>query len=143
MTNTPPRKLPFQAVHYIRGTVGFADDGSVVAIGTIPNGALIIKAMSGVLTTTAFDDTTTDLMDIGYAAYVNSSDVAVVADPNAFGTLLDVAATGYDLLDEAAADFLADANSKGIEITASYNGATGDPSVGAAQVVICYTMPDA
>ena len=100
-------------------------------------------ALSGAKTATLYDDTTTVTLDVGYAAHVNSAGVDVVADPNAFATLMDIKAAAYDVLDEAAADFLADTNGLGVGITASLVQGTGDGTVGTTQVVIGYTMPDA
>ena len=44
-SNPPARVLPYQAVHYIENTLTF--DSGVVTIGTLPAGAVILRAISG------------------------------------------------------------------------------------------------
>lgn len=134
------RLYPTDQVHYIRKVVTFEDDGTDVVVGTIPAEAIIIKAISGVNTTTAFDAGTTNTINVGYAAYVDGSGSDVSADPDAFATLLDVSGTGYDNLDEAAADFYADANKAGVTVTAGVVLTGTAATAGSAVVTIAYTV---
>lgn len=66
--NPPARHISQQQVSYLRLGVTFADNGVVKTIGSIPAGALILKAMSGVQLITVFNAATTNTLDIGTAA---------------------------------------------------------------------------
>ncbi|WJR67238.1 hypothetical protein QTA58_00240 [Neorhizobium sp. CSC1952] len=87
----PARDAGTQQVHFIRKTIGVADMGAVVKLGTIPAGALILKALSGVQVNTVFNSATTTVLDIGTSA-----------DGDLYGTDLDVkTAAAFVPLDEA------------------------------------------
>jgi hypothetical protein len=137
---SPARILPYQAVHTLRTTVVFTDDGVAVAVGTVPNNAVLTPATSGIYVGTAFDGSTGDTVDIGFAAHTNSSGVAVVADPDAFATALDASSVGFVGLDVAAAVVVTNADGAGIPVTATYTDATGDAAAGTLEVVIHYTI---
>lgn len=134
------RVYPTDQIHYIRKEVTFEDDGTDVVVGTIPAEAIIIKAISGVNTVTAFDAGTTNTINVGYDAYTDDSGSPVAADPDAFATLLDVSAAGYDNLDEAAADFYANSNKAGVKVTAGVVLTGTAATAGSAIVTIAYTV---
>lgn len=132
------REYHTQQFHYLRKEVTFSDEATAVTVGTLPAGAIVLKSLSGVHVEEAFNDGGTDLIDVGYAAYTDSAGSAVTADPDAFATDIDVSATGYTELDEAAADFYVNANATGVKVTATYDGFNNDASAGKAHVIICY-----
>lgn len=110
-----------QAVFSLRGTVDFADDGVPVSIGLLPVGALIVGATVDV--TTAFNDTGTDLIDVGNGTtadfYQADIDGAVV------GQTVD----GWSNLGEVGSD---------VEVTATYTGQNSNATAGEATVTVFY-----
>lgn len=59
------RELGFQAIHYLRKTIGYGDQGDgALTVGTLPAGAIILPNISGFVVTTAFNGTGT-VLDIG------------------------------------------------------------------------------
>ena len=129
-TNTPgstARELSFQAVHYMRKSITFADDGTAVTVGVLPAGALIHKDMSGVAVTQAFDAGTTNTLNVGTAA-----------DGDLFGTLLAVGATTFVPLDETVGGYLV---TEDTTITATVVLTGTAATAGTAEVVIAY-IPD-
>lgn len=130
-------------VHFLRKTVVYSKT-SAQTVGYMPNGALTLldELANGAFVTTAFNDGGSDLLDIGHAAYTDSSGSAVSADPDDLATDLNVATTGWKPVDEAAtSDQIWDADSDGVPITATYAGASGDATAGSAEVIISY-IPD-
>lgn len=126
---TAARQLHEQVVHFLRKSITYASPGTAKAatVGTIPAGALILKPMSGVLVTTAFNDSGTDLLDIG------TSD-----NDDLFMTDVSVAALGFTACDEAIGGYLVASDTV---ITATYTGQNSNASAGAAEIIIAY-MPD-
>lgn len=124
---TVARQLPFQAVHYLRKSITFANDGTAVTVGIIPSGSLIIKPMSGVHITTAFNGGGTDLLDVGTSA-----------NDDLFGTDLDLSSATFVALDEAIGGYLVTSDTT---ITATYTDTNGDATAGEAEVIICF-IPD-
>lgn len=127
---TTARQLPYQVVHFLRKSITYASPGSGVAatVGILPAGAVIVKPMSGVHITTAFNDSGTDLLDIGTSA-----------NDDLFATDLDLSSATFLACDEAVGDFgplAADTT-----ITATYTGQNANASAGAAEIIICY-IPD-
>jgi hypothetical protein len=123
---TVARDLGIQAVHYMRKGITFADLGTTVVVGTLPAGAMLLKALSGVYVTTAFTGTTPTL-DVG-----PTSD----SGHDLWGSALSLASLGYITLDEAVSAYTV--VSSDTEVSADYNGT--DDTVGAAEIVICYIL---
>lgn len=129
-TNTPgstARELSFQAVHYMRKSISFNDDGTAVTVGVLPAGALIHKDMSGVAVTQAFNAGTTNTLNVGTAA-----------DGDLFGTLLAVGATTFVPLNETVGGYLV---TEDTTITATVVLTGTAATAGTAEVVIAY-IPD-
>lgn len=122
---TKARDLGVQAVHYLRKTVSYTDDGVAVDVGIIPAGSTIIKPMSGVAVVTAFNAVTTNTLNVGTSA-----------DDNLYGTLLAVGAADFVPLDEAVS-YRVEADTT---ITATVVLTGGSESAGEAEVVICYAV---
>lgn len=86
------RDYQMQVIHYIRKDITYADHGSTLTIGTIPAGAQIIKAISGVYVNVAFNAVGADTLDIG-----PSTDIGT----DLWATALDCSLIGFVPLDEA------------------------------------------
>ena len=119
------RQSEHQLVHYLRKAMVFGDSGTALSVGTLPSGAVILPAISGVIVTTVFNGATSSVVDIG-----------TLADPDLYATDLNVkAALGLVALDEAV-DFSVSADT---EITATLTN-TGATTTGAGVVVIAYAV---
>lgn len=92
------RDFPLQMIHYLRKTITFADDGTTVTIGTIPAGSVLVKPISGVSVSVAFNGGTTNTLDIGA-----STDTGT----NNFATLLALGSIAFVALDEAVSNVVA------------------------------------
>jgi hypothetical protein len=120
------RQYETQQVHYLRRSITFADHGLTLTVGTIPAGALVLKALSGVHVTTAFNAAGADTLDIG-----PSTD----SGTDLWATALDMSATNFIPMDENVSLLVTVDTIVQCDVTAS--GATA----GAAEVIICY-IPD-
>lgn len=85
----PARQYHQKVVHEISATVGFADNGTAVEIGTLPAGAIVLRATA--IVQTAFDAGTANVLDIGTAA-----------DPDGFATDIALGTIGNIAGDEMA-----------------------------------------
>lgn len=80
---TPARKTQYQVVHEISRTITFADAGLAagVQVGVLPAGALVDE--TSVLTTTAWNGTTSVALSVGTTAtgtqFINGTDVRTAA----------------------------------------------------------------
>lgn len=126
---TTARDFGKQMVHYLRKTITFANRGAAVTVGTIPAGSVIVTSMSGIVVTTAFNGSGTDVLDVGYSTDSGTNNLA---------TLVDIAALGFKPLDEAVADQLV---SSDVTIQALYTDQNSNASAGSGEIVICY-IPD-
>lgn len=127
--STPARQYHQAMVHYLRKSITFATENTVIDIGTLPAGAIVVGG--GVHVTTAFNDSGTDTLDVGFRAG-SSTD-----DPNGYATLLDLSAVGFIALDELAATTNVQQTTSCIA-TCTYNGQNNNADAGAADVVIMY-----
>lgn len=124
------RHLPWQAVHYLIKKVVFGDDATELSMGYVPAGSIILNARAEVKT--LFNDSGTDLINIGYAD-----------DPNEFCANLDVSAVGTKL---DATTFNAAGNkvfTSDTEIVCQYDGSNSDATTGLAYVVVEYAVDPA
>lgn len=124
---TQARQLPFQAIHYLRKKITFADNGATVDVGTIPAGAVILKPLSGVQVAVAFNGNATNTLDIG-----PSTDVGT----DLWGTLLALGTIAHVPLDEVVT-FRVTVDTKVQAKVVS----TAAASAGAADIIIAY-IPD-
>ena len=125
------REYSQQMVHYQRKNITYAVENTVIDIGRIPANACVIGG--GVHITTAFNDSGTDTLDVGFRDG-NSTD-----DPNAYATLLVIDAVGFIALDELAATTNI-MQTQSCIVTCTYNGENNNASAGVAEVVICYVV---
>ena len=83
LNNSKPARDRFSHdVHYIAVAFTYADNGKVLKVGTIPAGALILKAASGVHVNVVFNAGTGNVLDIG-----TSADDDFLATDLALGTI--------------------------------------------------------
>jgi hypothetical protein len=127
MPKTTPRQFHQQMIHYLRRSISYTDNGKVLDIGTIPAGSLIIKPISGVQVTTAFNAGTANVLDIGTSA-----------NDDLFGTDLALGTADFVPLDEAIGGYLVAADTD-ITATPALSGTAA--TAGAGEVVIAY-IPD-
>ena len=125
----PARSHVSEQVSYLRKKITYAVENTEIVIGTIPAYASVIGG--GVHVLTAFNDSGTDTLDIGF------KDGSATDDPNALATLLTIDAVGYIVLDELAATTNILQTSETI-ITCIYNGQNNNASAGEAYVTIMY-----
>lgn len=129
IAGTAARQFHTQQVHYLRANISYADGASkVYTLGTIPAGSLIIKPMSGVHVTTAYNSGTNNLINIGTSA-----------DDDLFGTVMSLTTANFVPLDESIGGFRVSTDTV---ITASHALTGTAATAGAGVVVICY-IPDA
>lgn len=124
---TSARKFSLQAVHYLRKRITYLDDGKTVDIGTLPDGALILKPLSGVAVNVAFNGGSTNTLDIGPST-----------DPgtNLWGTLLALGTIGFVPLDEVVTLLVSGDTKVSAKVVS-----TATPSAGSGVIVIAY-IPD-
>lgn len=121
------RQYHTQQVHYLRKSITFADNGVAVTVGTIPAGSLVLRPVSGVHVTTAFNAGTGNVLDIGSSA-----------NDDLWGTDLALGTATFVPVDEAIGGFLVTADTV-VTATVALSGTAA--TEGAAEVVICY-IPD-
>ena len=121
------REFHTQQIHYLRKTITYEDgDAYVATVGTIPAGATIVKAISGVYVNVVTDFGTTNDVDIG-----------VVGNNDLYATSLSTATLGFVPLDEAVSPTV----SVDTVITAETDFTGTAASQGEVEVVIAY-IPD-
>lgn len=125
---TTARQYSYQLVHYLRKSIAYTDDGDTLTIGIVPSGSLILKPLSGVAVTTAFNGNSSNVLDVGY-----STD----SGTNNLGTQLSLATTTFVPLDEEVGDYLC-ASDTTIQVLVT---STASASAGAGEVIIAY-IPD-
>lgn len=124
---TVARQFTSQQVHYLRKTITYADNGLTVTIGTIPAGSVLVKPISGVSVSVAFNGATTNTLDIG-----PSTD----SGTNLWMTVGALGAIAFVPLDEAVTNVV----TVDTVVQCAVVSTTG-ASAGSAEVVICY-IPD-
>lgn len=125
---TTARQYTTQQVHYLRKGFTYADDGSTLTIGTIPAGSLVLKPISGVAITTAFNAGLTNVADMGPST---DSGTDLWATDLALGTV------GFVPIDEAVTNLVSVDTVVQIAVDLTGTAAT----TGAAEAIICY-IPD-
>ncbi len=122
-----------QQIHYLRKRINYNSSGIATAftIGTIPAGASVLPG-SGVHIVTAFNDSGTDTLDIGF--------VGDTTDADGYATLLLVSAVGFIVLDELATTTNIQ-QTVTTTVTCRYNGQNTNATAGAADVTIMYSLP--
>ena len=111
-----------------RATIAYTDTTSV-SLGFLPPNATVIGAR--VLVTTAFNGSTTDVIDIGVNGTANN-----IADD------VDVSSTGSASVTLGAAAGATQSTTDPTEITAIYVDGASDSSAGSAEVIVEYTFKE-
>lgn len=92
-SQTPPaRDMGYCVVEALRKKIVHTDGATVMVVGTVPAGALIVGG--GVFVTTAFNGTT---------PVIKVGNLDSTPDDDAYGTAMVLSAVGYIALDELAA----------------------------------------
>ena len=125
------RRYESAQVHYLRKRITFAIENTEIEIGDLPAKASVIGG--GVHVVTAFNDGSTDTLDVGF------KDGSSTDDPNGYATLLDISGVGFIALDELAATTNVQ-QTRGCTVTCIYNGATNDATAGVADVIIQFVV---
>lgn len=126
MSGPSARNDGTQHSHFIRKRITYLNT-STVTIGKIPAGASVTGG--GVHVITAFNDSGTDALNVGY---IGATTVAA-----AYGSSLDLSAVGYIVLDELAST----TNIQGTvehSVTCVYAGQNSNATAGTADVFIFY-----
>lgn len=121
------RKYHQTMIHYLRADIGFADNGAMKVLGTIPAGSFIVKPISGVNVATVFNAGTTNTLNIG-----------TPANDDLYGTLLALGSLAFVPVDEAVTQYVA----VDTVITATVVLTGTAATTGAGQVLIAYIPPD-
>jgi hypothetical protein len=114
-------------VHYLRKSITYADNGTTVTVGTIPAGSVLVKPISGVSVSVAFDGNATNTLDIG-----PSTDTGT----NLWMTVGALGSIAFVPLDEAVT------NTVSVDtIVQAAVVSTASASAGTAEIIICF-IPD-
>lgn len=127
MSGPSARVLQSQAVHFLRKRITYSSNGTVLTVGKLPAGASVVGG--GVHIVTAFNDSGTDTLDVGF--------IGGTTDDNAYATLLDMSAVGWIVLDELATTTNIQ-QTVDATVTARYNGQNSNATAGIADVIIWY-----
>lgn len=120
------RQFHTQQIHFLRKSIGFADDGVELVVGKIPAGATILKPLSGVSVDVAFDAGTTNVLDIG-----------TDANDDLYGTDLALGSIAFVPIDEAVS--MTVSSDTVVTATVGLDGTAA--TAGAGEVIIAY-VPD-
>ncbi len=121
------RDYNMQMIHYLRRTISYTDNGTTVTIGTIPAGSVLVKPISGVSVSVAFNGNSTNTLDIG-----PSTD----SGTNLWMTVGALGSIAFVPLDEAVTNVVTSDT-----IVQAYVVSTAAASAGSAEVIIAY-IPD-
>jgi hypothetical protein len=126
MSTPSARNDGSQNTHVLRKRITYLNTASTV-VGRLPAGATVVGG--GIHIVTAFNDSGTDVVDIGF--------VGSTTDADAYGSALVVSAVGFIALDELATTTniqqTVEAN-----VTAIYTGQNSNSTAGVADVIILY-----
>ena len=111
----------------LKTRIVYGDDGTSIALGTVPAGSLLLGLY--VYVETAFNDSGTDLLEVGTSL-----------DPDAYAKTADVnlTATGLTATGFTGAAAMPQVVQAETALTAIYNGQNSDATQGALVVVIHY-----
>ncbi len=129
------RDMGYQGiVHTIVEKITYLQEGSVIDFtgDALPAGASVISG--GVHVVTAFNDSGTETLDVGFR------DATSTDDPDAYATLLTLSAVGFIPLDELGATTNIRQAKRAI-LTWRFNGENNNASAGEAYVVVNYVLP--
>src|SRR3990167_4583776 len=126
-----PRAPVYGQLVCIRKKITYAIENTVIDLGRVPAYASLIAG--GVHVLTAFDDTGTDTLDVGFR------DGSATDDPDGYATLLTISAVGYIVFDELAATTNI-ISTKPCILTCRYNGQNNNAAAGVAYVTALFSV---
>jgi hypothetical protein len=127
MSGPSARNDGSQGVQTLRKTVTYLNNGTTITVGKLPANAIVVGG--GAFVTTAFNDSGTDTLIVGF--------IGSTTDDNAYATLLDLSAVGYIVLDELAATTNI-MQTVEATVTCVYAGQNSNATAGSAEVVVNY-----
>lgn len=121
------KEIGYGVVQSLRKKITYLDNGTAVTVGKLPPYSVVVGG--GVHIVTAFNDSGTDYLDVGF--------VGATTDDDAYATDLTLAAVGFIVLDELAAT----TNIMGTvehTVTATYAGQNSNATAGEGWVIVNY-----
>jgi hypothetical protein len=121
------KELGYGVVQSLRKKITYLDAATTVTVGKLPPYSVVVGG--GVHVVTAFNDSGTDLLDVGF--------IGATTDADAYATLLTLAGVGFIVLDELAAT----TNIMGTvehTVTCLYSGQNSNATAGEAWVIVNY-----
>jgi len=128
-TTVVARDAGEQQIGILRKRYTFADVATTVTVGKIPAGASVVGG--GVHVVTAFNATTTDVLNVGF--------IGATTNASAYATALTTAAVGWIVFDELAAT----TNIQGTvehTITAAPTETGAASTAGVADIIVWYVL---
>lgn len=126
-SSVPAREFGYGAVQTLRKRITYLNNGTTITVGKLPPYSVVVGG--GVHIVTAFNDSGTDLLDVGF--------IGSTTDADAYGTVMTLAAVGFIVLDELAAT----TNIMGTvehTVTCLYTGQNSNATAGDAYVIVNY-----
>lgn len=125
------RQPPYGQLGVIRSKMTYLQENVVVDFGRIPAYASVVGG--GIHILTAFADSGTDTIDVGFR------DGSSTDDPDAYATLLTASAVGFIAFDELAATTNI-IQTKPAIVTWRYNGQNNDAAAGVGYITLWYSV---
>ena len=129
--NPSPRTAAYGGLVHIRKKITYAIENTVIDLGAVPAYASLIGG--GVHVLTAFNDSGTDTLDVGFRGG------SATDDPNGYATVMDISAVGFIAFDELAATTNI-INTSPIILTCTYNGQNNNATAGVAYVTALFSL---
>lgn len=127
MSGPSARNNGLQSAQILRKRIVYSGNGTTITVGKIPAGASVTGG--GVHIVTAFNDSGTDVLDVGF--------IGSTTDDNAYATLLDLSAVGWIVLDELATTTNIQ-QTVDTTVTCKYTGQNSNATAGIADVIVFY-----
>lgn len=127
MSGPSARNSGLQGVQTLRKRISYTTNGVTQTVGKLPAGAIVVGG--GAYVVTGFNDSGTDLLDVGF--------IGSTTDADGYATALSIAAVGYIALDELATTTNIQ-QSVETTVTCLYSGQNSNASAGTADIIINY-----
>ena len=127
MSTPSARNDGTQKMMFLRKRVLYSSNGTTITVGKLPAGASVVGG--GVHVVTAFNDSGTDVLDVGF--------IGSTTDDNAYATLLDLSAVGWIVLDELATTTNIQ-QTVDTTVTCKYTGQNSNGTAGIADVIVWF-----
>jgi hypothetical protein len=126
-TGVAAKEIGYEVVQSLRKRITYLDAATTVTVGKLPPYSIVTGG--GVHIVTAFNDSGTDLLDVGF--------IGATTDADGYATQLTLAAVGFIVLDELATT----TNIMGTvehTVTCLYTAQNSNQTAGEAYVVVNY-----